>query len=460
MTRTDTVADLEGLRARLDVCGAAEDWEIDNLIRDLVDVRRAADLMLAEAAGRTGARSGPGNGGMARRQGHRSIDHYLASRTGGTVAEAERLRLLGAALLAEGDDAAAGAPVLPHLTWVARQRELSVDAFFLLRDVLMRHPDALEAVGATVDDALREVPLARVPLARLEQVTVDKARGAALSSVRTLVAQVEVGLTPVPDAEDGYEALTRQRLAFFREERSGMIRLTALLDPLTAAHLMAATDGYLKKAFLARKDGGAGEDDRTPAQMRADAFGWLGRHAAACEQPHESVATVVNVRMSLESLQALAGQAGIDGITRSLPVGALRRELAEAGFIPTVVGGDSEVLDQGRMERLFTLPQRRAIGERDRGCGKCGLQPSMCHTHHVMNWRHGGATDLKNGLMLCAYHHHWLHEEKWQVVRRGGLPWFVPPASVDPQRRPQPGHLAQSTLTDSDLQAMSRQGPW
>ncbi|WP_062386867.1 HNH endonuclease signature motif containing protein [Demequina iriomotensis] len=353
-----------------------------------------------------------------------------------------------------------GASVLPHLTWVAREREISADAFFLLREVLMRHPDALEAVGVAVDDALRETPLAAVPLARLEQVTVDKARGAALSSVRTLVAQVEAGLTPSPDAEAQDEALRRLRVASFCEERSGMIRVSALLDPVTAAHLMAATDGYLKKAFLARKDGGAGEDCRTPAQMRADALGWLGRHATACEQPHESVTTVVNVRMSLETLNSLDGRARIDGIRREVAVGALRRELTEAGYIPTVLGGESEVLDQGRMERLFTVPQRRAIAARDRGCGKCGLQPSMCHTHHVINWRHGGATDLENGLMLCAYHHHWLHEEQWQVERRGGQPWFVPPASVDPKRRPQPGHLAQSTLTDADLRAMSRQGPW
>jgi len=41
---------------------------------------------------------------------------------------------------------------------------------------------------------------------------------------------------------------------------------------------------------------------------------------------------------------------------------------AYAGIIPMVTGGPSEVLDQGRLTRLFTPAQKVAIAEPDCGC--------------------------------------------------------------------------------------------
>jgi hypothetical protein len=52
-------------------------------------------------------------------------------------------------------------------------------------------------------------------------------------------------------------------------------------------------------------------------------------------------------------------------------------------------------------------------------------------------WAAGGTTDLADGVLLCARHHRIMHHTGWDV-RSGpdGRPEFIPPASVDPERRP------------------------
>ncbi|WP_366479096.1 HNH endonuclease signature motif containing protein [Demequina sp.] len=51
---------------------------------------------------------------------------------------------------------------------------------------------------------------------------------------------------------------------------------------------------------------------------------------------------------------------------------------------------------------LFSLAQRLALTERDRGCAKCHAPSQHCEAHHIRWWENGGRTDLANGVMLCA----------------------------------------------------------
>lgn len=362
-----------------------------------------------------------------------------------SAAVAERLRLVGASLAGGGDDARGGASVLPHLAAAVREGRLSPDAFVLVRGALVLHPEARDAAGLSVDDAVRATPLGRLPLARVEAMTVDKAVMGTLRTVWSLVRQIEAGLTPPVVAEERYEELRGMRTAAVREESNGTIRLTALLDPLTAAPLLAAMDGYVKHAYRASVDHHR-VDSRTPGHLRADALGWLGRHATGCERPHDAVKTTVVVRMTLADLDSGQGYGAVDGIATPLPVSVLRRHAADAQVIPTVLGARGELLDQGAAVRLFTRGQRRAIAERDRGCATCGLPPAYCDTHHVVEWQHGGSSDVGNGIMLRVRHHHMIHREKWRIRWRDGRWEFIPPASVDPKRGPVPGYQALTRL--------------
>ncbi|MHA7188854.1 HNH endonuclease signature motif containing protein [Arthrobacter sp. MDT2-16] len=108
---------------------------------------------------------------------------------------------------------------------------------------------------------------------------------------------------------------------------------------------------------------------------------------------------------------------------------SIRRLACDAYIIPLVLGGDGQVLDLGRANRLFPPHLRRALVARDIGCAfpDCTVPASWCEAHHITPWAHGGNTSIDNGVLLCAHHHHTIHQGQWTVASRNGMPWFTPP---------------------------------
>lgn len=108
---------------------------------------------------------------------------------------------------------------------------------------------------------------------------------------------------------------------------------------------------------------------------------------------------------------------------------SIRRLACDADVIPLVLGGDGQVLDLGRANRLFPPHLRRALVARDIGCAfpDCTVPASWCEAHHITPWAHGGNTSIDNGVLLCAHHHHAIHQGQWTVASRNGMPWFTPP---------------------------------
>jgi hypothetical protein len=60
--------------------------------------------------------------------------------------------------------------------------------------------------------------------------------------------------------------------------------------------------------------------------------------------------------------------------------------------------------------------------------------------HHI-NWydRDDGLTNLANAIPFCSSHHHSVHDNGWEVAVKNGVPWFIPPSSVDIYRTPRRG---------------------
>ncbi len=123
-------------------------------------------------------------------------------------------------------------------------------------------------------------------------------------------------------------------------------------------------------------------------------------------------ATVV-VTMTIDSLMGGLAAAALD-TGEVISAGAARRLACEAGVIPMVLGGTSEVLDVGRRRRFHTRAQRLAIAQRDKTCvvGGCDAPPSRCHVHHVIPWSEGGGTSVKDGRLYCSAHHAMVHDPK------------------------------------------------
>jgi hypothetical protein len=117
----------------------------------------------------------------------------------------------------------------------------------------------------------------------------------------------------------------------------------------------------------------------------------------------------------------------------------IRTLACDADILPVVLGGDGQVLDVGRTQRLFPARLRQAIAARDGGCAApgCGIPAPWCDVHHVEHWEHGGPTSTDNGVLLCNHHHHSVHAGAWEIDMRSGRPWFIPAPYLDPWRRPQ-----------------------
>jgi hypothetical protein len=87
---------------------------------------------------------------------------------------------------------------------------------------------------------------------------------------------------------------------------------------------------------------------------------------------HAGVGATVMVHLAYEHLIDGLASARLDaGVATS--AGQARRLACNAGIVPAVLGGDSEVLDQGRKKRLHTPAQRRALSVRYDSCAVEGV---------------------------------------------------------------------------------------
>jgi hypothetical protein len=177
---------------------------------------------------------------------------------------------------------------------------------------------------------------------------------------------------------------------------------------------------------------GAGVERRPGPERMGRAFGELIERIAAKDLPKVggTDATIV-ITIDLDTLLGKTQKAGVLDTGETISPGAARRLACAARIIPVVLGANSEVLDAGRGQRLFTTAQRTALGIRDRGCTAdgCDRPPGLCHAHHDNLWSRGGPTDLANGRLLCPRHHARAHDPNYETTHH-------PNGKVSFHRRP------------------------
>jgi len=383
-----------------------------------LEIRRAGDVVLSVAAGEIGVRSEEGAGRFARQKGFSNAGQLVAGISGMSPGQAHTLVELGKALTVP--DAGEQFPLLGA---AFREQKLGVDQADLIRRCLasLKAPD--------LDLERRLVALAaKVDLRRLRQ--------ACLRAARTHVDA---------NAEEAERRARDERYLRFVDEADGMVGVHGRLDAEVAAPLRAYVDANVRQMMQRKRDvplrvvGSDGPldppDTREPAQMAADALAALARWANGCECGSSGVKTTVVVRVDKADLEAGVGFGTCDSLETPISVGTLRRMAIDAQILPVTMGGESLPLDVGRAKRLATEAQRIALGERDGGCAWCCAPASYCDVHHIDFWGSGGATDLRNLVMLCVGCHHRLHDYGWGIEADSNDVWLIPPARVDPGRR-------------------------
>jgi hypothetical protein len=221
----------------------------------------------------------------------------------------------------------------------------------------------------------------------------------------------------------------------YSRTRNGGAKYRGQMDAETADELEAMF-GPLTKP---QKQPDGSPDPRSLPERQGDALSDIIHLAAKSDglPKHGGQKPHLNVHLDLNVLTDAVGTATLDSGTPLCP-SAARRLSCDADLIPIVLNSDSVPLDVGRTRRLVKPAQRTALVARDRGCAYpgCTLAARWCDAHHVRHWVDGGKTDLANMVLLCRRHHRILHHSAWEIQFIKGVPYFVPPAWLDPTRTP------------------------
>ena len=131
---------------------------------------------------------------------------------------------------------------------------------------------------------------------------------------------------------------------------------------------------------------------------------------------HAGSSVALNVHIDIKQLRKELGVATLeDGL--QVAGSEIRRLACQSHILPAILDGASEVLDLGKIRRLFSTAQFRALAVRDKGCTAegCGMTSRVCHAHHDIPWSEGGPTDLANGRLLCPHHHRLIHDPRYET---------------------------------------------
>ncbi|MDH2445284.1 DUF222 domain-containing protein [Amnibacterium sp. CER49] len=390
----------------------------------LVDARRIA------AAAEVEHRSRPalGSESLAAREEQKGGKELLAERLLISTSEAKRRITLGAGLASRWSFTDEPLPGRAPMLSAAVQ-----DGGVPLESARM--------ILAALDGARRRA--ADEDLDEAEASLTNTARTAPVDVLAVVAHMWTQALDPDGAEPDEREQRRKEALKLGRVRADGSSTLSAVISAQTRAEIEAFLNVHRRgTTFVRNPDDGedlewheAAQDGRTRAQHDSDALWSAFRAGVRAEQegtggslasPHE-VITVITI----DELERRQGAGHPDGVLARFSVPTVKRLQCSGASRLLVTDFSGEPLALGRRTRLFSAAQKKALVARDGGCAwpGCTAPGAWCEAHHIRWWnRDGGATDLKNGVLLCSHHHHLIHEplSRWQIVIHHHERYLVP----------------------------------
>lgn len=397
----------------------ADDLAVIEAMRAWGRVRREVDAALATLAGIVAARSTLelGYGGLAQRAGARTADALVSQLTGASGSEARAITAVGSMM-------SDPAPWLGEVAKRVTAGELSVGAAAAIQSGLgapsptVAADDLADAAHSLLHSAGSLPPEKVAQQARERRDELDEAG--------------------VLDLE---AALRDKRMLRLTRQPDGMTRLFGLLDPESAALVSDAMDAvtsprrggprFVDPDAAARADAIV-QDERTTEQLALDALVEMVRIAASADDGRVfgTRRPSVRVHVTAADLARGAGAAHLEGQTAAVSVATVERIACGDGFLAIEFDGGGNALRLGRSRRTFSEAQKTPLAGIWGGCAvdQCDRPPSWTEAHHIDEWeRDRGATDVSNGILLCRHHHLLVHNNGWQVRRRGTEYLLEPP---------------------------------
>jgi hypothetical protein len=420
----------------------------------------ARALIAGEIAHRS--RAALGQNGLAQRNGHRTTQGFMKHTTGATKQQVGTALDAGALLAEMADegrvDAATGEVQVPAHPWmrsVARAvaaGTISISASQSIRSGLGEPTSAVSAEQLEVAaDTLAREALAGVDADRL------------FRRARELRDEIDVAGVKLREDE-----LRRQRNLWLTDLPNGMTKLTWVMDPETGAlareifdRMVSPKHGGVRfvRADQVERAKAIEADERTAGQLASDGFLQLMLQGADADTSVMlgSGAPVIRITVAEEALASgdslgrIDGQVGATAVD-TVSIETVERQLCNGVSIRMGFDPAANLLDLEREQRLFSRRQREVLAVKFGGCmdPACERPPSWCEAHHVKHVaRDGGKTEVRNGILLCRWHHLKYHNEGWEIRHdSAGRYWLIPPQSVDVSQTPRPMPLKSAAMRD------------
>lgn len=233
-----------------------------------------------------------------------------------------------------------------------------------------------------------------------------------------------------------------------------MSRLSGFIDPELRAYLEPIFAKFAAPGMCNPNDeapiidgdpneDAARRDRRSQGQRQHDAVKAMCRTLLAAGNlgQHRGLPVTVVVSTKLKDLEARAGRAATGGGS-FIPMTDLIRMAAHAHHYLAIFDDvEGRVLHLARSKRIASADQRIVLHARDIGCSfpTCDMPGYLSETHHLDEWRDGGATDIDNLTFACHAHHKLagpgVAQWRTRATSTGRTEW-TPPAHVDPRQRP------------------------
>lgn len=321
------------------------------------------------------------------REGYRSPTHWLAQQAGSSVGAATSVLEMATRLEEQ-----------PALDAAVRDGRVS----------LAQAAEIASAAGAAPERASELVAAAaREPLRALQ----DRCRGVRASA-------------DAAGEEARYRRVHARRSVRRWTDRDGAFRLDARLTPDAGAAVWAALERERDAVFAEARRAGRRESFDA---YTADAFVRVVTGDATAKRGAQ-------VRVTVDHAALVRGRAEpgerceIAGVG-PVPV-AVAERLASDAVLQVLVTDGTDVRAVARAGRTIPSRLRSALEERDPTCVVPGcVVRDRLEIHHLVPYARGGPTALDNLVRVCAWHHHALTHDGYQLERAeaGGWAWRAPP---------------------------------
>ncbi|MBJ8342846.1 HNH endonuclease [Antrihabitans sp. YC3-6] len=291
-----------------------------------------------------------------------------------------------------------------------------------------------------------------------ERTLAHQARTLRPDQLRKVSERLLAYLNPDGHFDDADRARKRSFM-FGKQGPDLMTKGDFVIDPELRAYLETILAKYARRGMCNPDDTesavdadptetAAARDRRNPGQRNHDALKAVLRATLATGNlgQHRGLPVTVVASMTVKELTDATGTATTAGDT-VLPMRDILKMARHAYHYLTIFDDDGRPIYLGRTVRIASGDQRIVCYAKDRGCTfpGCWRPANLCQCHHCREWAaQHGHTDVDQLALACDSHHQLagLTDKHWHTItappghsHAGRILW-IPPAHVDPQRKP------------------------